>query len=831
MKIQSLKIKDIRGIRELDLNLDQESLVVYGQNGTGKSAVVDAIDFLFTGQINRLVGRGTKDVKLKKHGPHISRKKDLERAYVEAEIKIPGVKEIIPVSRHMGCPEELNYPSKYENELIPIIELVSRGQYVLTRREILQLVTSKTKDRGEKILNLLKLNEIEDARSTFVNLKNETQRTYERIMREVSSKQDIIKSFLEISNFEEEIVLAKINELREMLGVQPIEELKHEKILQNISEIDVKPNRIDHKQVNLQIDGLLNFSNKSNLRNVRIQFKKLEEIIAEIKGDPNIDWDTKRLPLTKEGIRIIRESGECPLCDTDWELNSLKSYLEERTKRLEIRTKTLESIKGALNENISNLKNQINLVEDNFLGVNESDEFLSHPFLPKFQEILQQWQTRLSLLKKTLNDLVEEYPKLQFSKVDTYMLFTPSDFEEKCKKTKLAVKMVFSEASPEQKAWTKLVSLNDKIRELEQSMSKCQVNRIVAEKAKYLEEAFINSRDKVLEDLYKDVEGRFVELYKEMHSPDEFNFKAELKPDGAGVNFKVNFHKYGLNPPGALHSEGHQDSMGVCLFLSLAEHLNRQHVSLIVLDDVVMSVDNGHRLAFCKVLKTHFPDHQFIITTHERVWAHQIRLQGVVKKDKMLKFSNWDVDSGPRINYEADMWKRIYTNMDEDDIPEAAHKLRRGLEEVSRHWCANLLASVPYRLDDKGGLGDFLHSAIGRYNKLLNKAINSAKSWGNEDTIVKLQNLKKQSSSIFERALGENWMVNSAIHFNEWADYSKTEFRHVVDAYKDMYDKVFSCEDPKCKSPIRLVSENGKKPIRLICNCGKYNWNLQGKKK
>ena len=41
--------------------------------------------------------------------------------------------------------------------------------------------------------------------------------------------------------------------------------------------------------------------------------------------------------------------------------------------------------------------------------------------------------------------------------------------------------------------------------------------------------------------------------------------------------------------------------------------------TIALLDDVVMSVDAGHRYRFCKLLKTHFPDTQFVITTHDRL--------------------------------------------------------------------------------------------------------------------------------------------------------------------------------------------------------------------
>ena len=71
MKIQSLTINNVRGIRGLELVPAGQNLVVWGANGTGKSGVVDAIEFLFTGQISRLLGEGTAGITLLKHGRHV----------------------------------------------------------------------------------------------------------------------------------------------------------------------------------------------------------------------------------------------------------------------------------------------------------------------------------------------------------------------------------------------------------------------------------------------------------------------------------------------------------------------------------------------------------------------------------------------------------------------------------------------------------------------------------------------------------------------------------------------------------------------------------------
>ncbi len=73
IQIESVRIKEFRGIRDLTLTMGRESFVVYGPNGSGKSGVVDAIQFALTGEIGRLKGTGTADLSLTEHGPHVEK--------------------------------------------------------------------------------------------------------------------------------------------------------------------------------------------------------------------------------------------------------------------------------------------------------------------------------------------------------------------------------------------------------------------------------------------------------------------------------------------------------------------------------------------------------------------------------------------------------------------------------------------------------------------------------------------------------------------------------------------------------------------------------------
>ena len=152
--------------------------------------------------------------------------------------------------------------------------------------------------------------------------------------------------------------------------------------------------------------------------------------------------------------------------------------------------------------------------------------------------------------------------------------------------------------------------------------------------------------DAYLSELYRSVEDRFGTYYREINAEDEGGFKVKLEQAEAGLDLRVAFQDTGLHAPAAYHSEGHQDGMGVCLYLALMKHLLGDRFRFAVLDDVVMSVDRGHRKEFCRLLKARFPDTQFIITTHDKVWAKQMQTEGLVESKGGLTLQNWSVRDG-----------------------------------------------------------------------------------------------------------------------------------------------------------------------------------------
>jgi len=202
-------------------------------------------------------------------------------------------------------------------------------------------------------------------------------------------------------------------------------------------------------------------------------------------------------------------------------------------------------------------------------------------------------------------------------------------------------------------------------------------------KARLVSETYAKTFDAVLTGIYEAVQNDFSSLYREANQDDESKFQAHLMPSMGKLGFDVDFYGRGFFPPGAYHSEGHQDSMGLCLYLALMRHLLGDGFTFAVLDDVLMSVDAGHRREVCALLKSQFPDTQFIMTTHDPIWLQHMKTEKLIGSRSAVHFRSWDIDHGPSRWDDRDVWTEISEDLSRNDVHAAAGLLRHHLEYVS----------------------------------------------------------------------------------------------------------------------------------------------------
>ncbi|OEU68125.1 MAG: hypothetical protein BA863_13195 [Desulfovibrio sp. S3730MH75] len=815
MKLLELKIKDVRGIRdEMSFELNGENLVIFGPNGTGKSAVVDAIDFLFTGDISRLTGRGSRGMTLREHGKHIDASPI--DAFVRGKIQVNGI-DPITIERRMSKPKELICSNEVSDVFKEALAIAENGQHVLSRSEILKYIAAESGKRAEEIQAILNLNKIEEVRKAFVTIKREADKTLQTDRVNYEKSISSVKTVFGLEGFSEAEVLEKVNERRATLKGEPIDSLETEKLKDGINpRTQDEKDKVYPDQVKNTLATAKKLINEKGPEVFETE-KELRKTVTILKKDEKLKRDLSNKQLLDLGISLIDESGSCPLCLTKWKPGKLEEFLKQRVSTAkearEIERK-IRKLSTKIDTIVTVLKGHLDTLMGSAKKLKKAEIGKD---LEEWSKVLAEWSERL---RNATDDYLSDEPA-----DDIKRLMATENWDKYSKKLE-EISGGIEKLTPEQKAWDALTALEAVLKRYFDEKKRYENSGKFADTAKMISDTYTAAKDGVLENLFNSVNDDFSEYYKFLHGKDEDGFYSELKSDGAQLDFKVDFYGRGTHHPRALHSEGHQDSMGLCLYMALNKKISEGKVKLVILDDVVMSIDSDHRRSVCKLFIEKFPDMQFIITTHNRTWARQLSTDGVVKRKNLREFKGWSVDSGPKYRENLEVWDEIRKKIEDNEIASAAHQLREHLEFFFGNVCDALAANVRYRIDGRNELGDFLNGVKSAYKNLLKKAKKSARSWDNGEAVEKFEEIESQANEIIQRTQMEHWGINENVHYNKWADFSKADFLPIVEAFQD-FESSFRCS--KCSGIISL-NMKGMTKTNLKCSCGEISWNLEEKK-
>jgi len=148
--IKAIHIEEFRGIRDLTLDLKEENFGICGPNGTGKSGVVDAIEFCLTGNVTRLSGQGQGELSVKSHAPHVDHRVNPDKAKVTITATVPSLGKEVTITRSVKNPRTATTEPADPDVLMIMAELQSHPEFALSRREIAKyIVTPPEKKRGQ----------------------------------------------------------------------------------------------------------------------------------------------------------------------------------------------------------------------------------------------------------------------------------------------------------------------------------------------------------------------------------------------------------------------------------------------------------------------------------------------------------------------------------------------------------------------------------------------------------------------------------------------------------------------------------------------------------
>ena len=719
IKLESAHIEEVRGIRKLDIDFQKGTFAISGPNGSGKSGVIDAIEFGLTGQIGRLTGRGTKGLSVAEHGPHVDKTKFPDAAFVELRVYLPALGKSVTITRKVSSPTKPKIAPADEDVKAALAEIADHPEITLSRREILRFILVEPTKRSEEIQTILKLDEIGQTRAALNSAQNKLNTVQRTAAAQVQSSRDALLLHLQISVLSADDLLEAVNKRRKLLGLPEIAELTADtKLDVGLSASARLPDF--NKQSALRDLNALAETAKGLPDLTKAEAAAILADLARLESDAALLAALQRRAFVERGLELV-DGPECPLCDAPWgdELrlrDHLKAKLAKSAEAQRIQ-ETLVQQGTALAQGAIRVAGLLGSVQKIAEAQGEAG----------FGQLLGAWKADLERLKASLTT-VDGLAGLK-DRLTTGWLATPKAFPKGLQE--LTEKVM---AKPDQTAaldaQTFLTTAQLRLGDYREAMRKSKAAEIAHSSAKDAYETYCAVLEEELNALYDEVQKDFSTFYRGINQDDESTFTAKLTPSEGKLDLEVNFYERGLFPPAAYHSEGHQDGMGVCLYLALMKRLFGERFTFALLDDVVMSVDAGHRYQFCKLLKAQFPDTQFIITTHDRLWAEQMKSAGLVTGKTSIAFHSWTIDTGPLVESNQEIWDEIAASLAKGKVEAAAAALRHHLEYVSRLLADQLGAAPQFRADGNYELGELLPTVLKRTKELYGKAADAAQSWG-----------------------------------------------------------------------------------------------------
>lgn len=821
MELDRLEVRNFRGIREtFELEPDGGNVAIVGPNGSGKSSIIAAIDFLLNGSIESLSGEGTGGITAKEHAPHVDA--EPANAWVEADFSLDG--NTITVRRTLDAPSDPEFEAASEEVLQDyraMEQSADRGLHLLSRDEILEFITSQGQTRSDRIRSLLDVNNVRDRRLVLRRAAKHYKDKTEQKEREIETIREGLADSIDVADLTESDLRAAVNELREMLGGNRLDTLEEGDFRHNI---EAPSEHIRHSPV-LSADG--------NQYRAELQDWLSEGIAEFLDADQQYRDTWAEIDPDEEAVRaaeherllelgqdaIDSDAEQCPLCQKSWDPDELHQQLDARldeARELQEQKEKLDSRREAAQQRLTDIRLQI----EGFIELVQQDNDFDAGPLQTYHATLSDWEQAYD------QDLLAAPPKADLSRAERQAELEHPELGKLVERID-----TLSESQPEldaaQDSWEQLIAIEDRYQQLQEARTLAQQYDHAHTQLQEVQEAYIDARDTVLGEIYTEIEEQFMDYYTALHD-DESEFSADLSPTKAGLDLEVEFYGRGSHPPHALHSEGHQDSMGICLHFALCDWLQtEQNHPLVMLDDVVMSIDSQHRKPLAKLLADHLSDDfQLIITTHDDLWHRHLRSAGVVNSSNAIQFMEWDIQDGPKTMDKAEMeWETVYQLLDDGKVPSAAFQTRRMAEWFLREVCDQLDAKVRFDANSNWTLGDFKNSATSRFNELVGKAKQAEQSWGND--ISHLNEIDDKASDVFRKLDEHGRALNPNVHWNEteheFAHCGPEELRPAVEAYHDLY-RLFWCEN--CGSCLSL-SKQGPKVTGVRCRCQNTQWNLE----
>lgn len=731
-KIKRIQVDGIRGLLSFDLTLDSKSLVVSGENGSGKSSLVDALEFFFTGKVANLEGK--QGISFVRHGCHISKSPN------DAAVTVCFDPGSIDLTRTLAT------RTTAPPNLVAYLEAARGYNYTLRRSQVLQFIDSQPAERFRAIGSIIGIESLDKLELDFM-------RARDRFKAELDSHLITLKKALEKVGIATGKVPSDSNDCLDSLNTF----LVTQKVLKVVSMQEARQlsekllagvKKTESASMLRSLKALSDFDDlTSSSKEIQVIANEVFRISHSLRST-NASRSLSLATLLTEGERTIQSEGltQCPLCesviDTEPVLSSIRTRLQT-LQALSNEASTLRKSADLLVLRINSLLGKLEQAQHDVRNVPALFEYEA-----KLSDLANRFQS-LTQISDSVKELGSEYPSGELKKCLEILAEVIAILAKSAAEIIDAI-----EPSEEDK---RILAIDRVVSEVSESMTTASTTEKALdlsnrefELASATYEAFTTAKKEEIQSIYGSIQADIERFYSRLHPGEEHkNIQLAVSPNKrASTELTIDSFGKTSEDPRALCSEGHLDSLGLCIFLAFVKRFNTDF-PLMILDDVVTTVDAGHRERVCEILFEEFSDYQLLITTHDRIWSRQLRYQqqryGLQSDFLNVEFVNWSVGQGVTVMPLRPRIEDIDEKIKKGDLSSAGNASRQYVEWLLFEICFRIRARlpIPFTLTLQFEAEELFATAGGRLKKLLREPtilesfekafqrLGATKAWGN----------------------------------------------------------------------------------------------------
>jgi hypothetical protein len=805
IKIKQLGINGLRGVRStpLILPLKEKSVLIYGDNGTGKSSMSDSLEWYYTDNVSHLIST------------EIDLKDALRNSYLleteQSSIDINFSNPILDSKRNLiykrgkltsdfsnSSDDFKNYISRSGNENLILRYQTIRNFIDQTKGDKLKFLSeiigfsevTRVKDVLRKGVSSLKTEIKNQNFETQINTQKQT--LIEKIGAAVSQEQNLF-----------EIINAIIKEKKTGIEVKSMPDI--DKVLNHIKM------PVNNKLL-LELKFLENCHNAlSSLKNeidfIDTEFIKYHSEFELIANDVQSIMQTYLSDLLKAGSEVLlkkyHKEASCPLCLQPKSIEELKKEIATRLEEIEASSKKKVSFDNAKQTIIAIASERLKRLE-----VIIADTLINDESNTEIKKAVDSLSTKIKEYEKAGNERVTSGNSLR--KAEDIKL-TDSDFSiitvvlERVTAIQTSFKndnstVLYANISAAKDAFQKIKKFESEKTKLELQKGSMEIiyNEFVKKQKEGLEN-FISTFSGAINDYYQYMNPG--ELFQEIRivtigEEDELN----------GITIEYKYNGNWVSPPQKYFSESHLNCFGLCFFLTSVIAFNKEN-QFIILDDVISSFDTTHRKKFADLLFEKFSDRQIVLLTHEEEWFQYVR-QLAKKRGWQINEIKWTSSKGTHLDEQpGDLKELIQAGIANSSIDLLGNPIRKYLEHSLKEICLNLEVKVSFRFNDINE------------KRMPDEMLSELKSKINKNS----SELKAQAT-VIDRVTNSSILGNLLSHDNAF----NPKLGDLTAFWSDVleFEKLFNCQETTCTKPAVSLKnyDTVAKKIRCGCDRTKYDW-------